>query len=205
MAYIEENLRIRRQQQDASEGSSRDLNDEFTLSERWKMEKKTADEGSVTNSLAMLTAIPEVDLGMECVIPPSLVWKLSVDHVSTDTLNFFSSTRLRNIEETEKAKRQVAEERKERKKVNTDEEHLVATRCTCLFLKFLASLREWMPCAVYRPHMKQKSDVEIMRDAKLEAMGLLPQEDRKMRHDKPQMATDELVRGYIAFGVVICL
>lgn len=40
------------------------------------------------------------------------------------------STRLRNIEETEKAKRQVAEERKERKKVNTDEEHLVATRCT---------------------------------------------------------------------------
>ena len=43
------------------------------------------------------------------------------------------SSRLRNIEETEKAKRQVAEERKERKKVNTDEEHLVATRCTCLF------------------------------------------------------------------------
>lgn len=42
------------------------------------------------------------------------------------------STRLRNIEETEKAKRQVAEERKERKKVNTDEEHLVATRCTSL-------------------------------------------------------------------------
>ncbi|KAG8218994.1 hepatocellular carcinoma-associated antigen 59-domain-containing protein [Butyriboletus roseoflavus] len=148
MAYIEENLRIRRQQQDALEGSSRDSNDEFTLSERWKTEKKTADEGSVTNSLAMLTAIPEVDLGMD--------------------------TRLRNIEETEKAKRQVAEERKERKKVNTDEEHLVATR-------------------FYRPHLKQKSDVEIMRDAKLEAMGLPPQEDRKPRHDKPQMATDEMV------------
>ncbi|KAH0840253.1 hepatocellular carcinoma-associated antigen 59-domain-containing protein [Lanmaoa asiatica] len=148
MAYIEENLKIRRQQQDAAEQSSRDPNDEYTLSERWKMEKKTADEGSVTNSLAMLTAIPEVDLGMD--------------------------TRLRNIEETEKAKRQVAEERKERTKVNTDEEHLVATR-------------------FYRPHMKQKSDVEIMRDAKLEAMGLLPQEERKPRHDKPQMATDELV------------
>ena len=43
--------------------------------------------------------------------------------------------------------------------------------------------------------MKQKSDVEIMRDAKLEAMGLPPQEDRKPRHDKPQMATDEMVRG----------
>jgi len=102
----------------------------------------------VTNSMAMLTAIPEVDLGMD--------------------------SRLRNIEETEKAKRQVAEERKERKKVNTDEEHLVATR-------------------FYRPHMKQKSDAEIMREAKLEAMGLPAQEERKQRHDKPQMATDEMV------------
>ncbi|KAI9574291.1 hepatocellular carcinoma-associated antigen 59-domain-containing protein [Boletus coccyginus] len=148
MAYIEENLKIRRMQQDASEKSTRDANDEFTLSERWKTERKTADEGSVTNSLAMLTAIPEVDLGMD--------------------------SRLRNIEETEKAKRQVAEERKERKKVNNDEEHLVATR-------------------FYRPHMKQRSDVEIMRDAKLEAMGLPPQDERKPRHDKPQMATDEMV------------
>jgi len=69
MAYIEENLKIRRLQQDASEKSTRDANDEFTLSERWKTERRTADEGSVTNSLAMLTAIPEVDLGMECVIP----------------------------------------------------------------------------------------------------------------------------------------
>ena len=89
--------------------------------------------------------------------------------------------------------------------MNTDEEHLVATRCMCLFWKFLASLRECMPCTVYRPHMKQKSDVEIMCDAKLEALGLLLQEDCKMRHDKPQMATDELVCGYIAFGVVIWL
>lgn len=70
MAYIEENLKIRREQQDASERSSRDPNDEFSLSERWKTERKTTDEGSVTNSLAMLTAIPEVDLGMECVNSP---------------------------------------------------------------------------------------------------------------------------------------
>lgn len=40
------------------------------------------------------------------------------------------STRLKNIEETEKAKRVVAEGRQEqRKKVNNDEEHLVASRC----------------------------------------------------------------------------
>ncbi len=39
------------------------------------------------------------------------------------------STRLKNIEETEKAKRIVAEERKERKKPADDEEHLAAARC----------------------------------------------------------------------------
>ena len=39
------------------------------------------------------------------------------------------STRLRNIEETEKAKRAVAEERKERRHVSHDEDHLAATRC----------------------------------------------------------------------------
>ena len=55
-----------RRTQDADE-SSRDLSDALTRSGRWKMDKKAADEGSVTNSMAMLTAIPEVDLGMECV------------------------------------------------------------------------------------------------------------------------------------------
>jgi hypothetical protein len=43
------------------------------------------------------------------------------------------STRLKNIEETEKAKRQVAEDRRDGKKevsvVRKDEEHLAASRC----------------------------------------------------------------------------
>lgn len=148
MAYIEENLKIRSRPSDQSESKpGTNAQDEFSLSERWKGEKKAADEGNVTNSMAMLTAIPEVDLGMDA--------------------------RLKNIEETEKAKRQVAEVRKERKRPN-DEEHLVATR-------------------FYRPHLKQKSDAEIMRDAKLEAMGLPPQEDRRPRGERPQMATDEVV------------
>lgn len=148
MAYIEENLKIRSRPSDSSEYKpGENAQDEFSLSERWKGEKKVADEGNVTNSMAMLTAIPEVDLGMDA--------------------------RLKNIEETEKAKRQVAEVRKERKRPN-DEEHLVATR-------------------FYRPHLKQKSDAEIMRDAKLEAMGLPPQEDRRPRGERPQMATDEVV------------
>ncbi|KAG2138057.1 hepatocellular carcinoma-associated antigen 59-domain-containing protein [Suillus bovinus] len=148
MAYIEENLKIRSRPPDPSESKpGANAEEGFSLSERWKGEKKAADEGNVTNSMAMLTAIPEVDLGMDA--------------------------RLKNIEETEKAKRQVAEVRKERKRPN-DEEHLVATR-------------------FYRPHLKQKSDAEIMRDAKLEAMGLPPQEDRRPRGERPQMATDEVV------------
>lgn len=52
--------------------------------------------------------------------------------------------------------------------------------------------------------MKQKSDVEIMREAKLEAMGLPAQEDRKPRHDKPQMATDEMVRDASTYGGDMC-
>ncbi|KAI6152382.1 hepatocellular carcinoma-associated antigen 59-domain-containing protein [Pisolithus tinctorius] len=150
MAYIEENLMIRSRPPDPSESKSKDpsAQDEFTLSERWKIEKKIANEGSVTASMSMLTAIPEVDLGMD--------------------------TRLKNIEETEKAKRQVAEERKEHKKVDNDEEHLVATR-------------------FYRPHLKQKSDAEIMRNAKLQAMGLPVPEERRPRNDRPQMATDDIV------------
>lgn len=44
----------------------------YRLSSKYKVEKKAQpnEEGSVTNSLAMLTAIPEVDLGMECVFFP---------------------------------------------------------------------------------------------------------------------------------------
>jgi hypothetical protein len=34
---------------------------------RYKVERKPREEGSVTISLSMLTATPEVDLGMECV------------------------------------------------------------------------------------------------------------------------------------------
>lgn len=54
----------------------------------------------------------------------SLTGQLSQLTHLTDT-----STRLKNIEETEKAKRQVAEERKDLKRRGDDEEHLAAARC----------------------------------------------------------------------------
>ncbi|KAF9480669.1 hypothetical protein BDN70DRAFT_856365 [Pholiota conissans] len=156
MAYIEENLKIRsrpKEESDDEGGPSIDPQEAlYNIADRWKVDKQkpTTDVGSVTNSLTMLTAIPEVDLGMD--------------------------TRLKNIEDTEKAKRVVAEGRQERKKTNNDEEHLVASR-------------------FYRPNLRAKSDADVLRDAKLEAMGMPPQDDspRRSNHERTQMATDEMV------------
>jgi len=49
-------------------GNTKDDDPFDHLDPRYKVERKLGEEGSVTNSLAMLTAIPEVDLGMECVL-----------------------------------------------------------------------------------------------------------------------------------------
>jgi len=156
MAYIEENLKIRSKPREDSDDEDKLHPDPqealYNIADRWKVEKQkpTTDVGSVTNSLSMLTAIPEVDLGMD--------------------------TRLKNIEDTEKAKRVVAEERQERKKVKNDEEHLVASR-------------------FYRPNTRAKSDADILRDAKLEAMGMPPQDDspKRSKQERTQNATDEMV------------
>ena len=72
MAYIEENMKIRRgevAEEDTEDTSADPYAELFEKSKRGK-EK---EEGSVTNSLAMLTAIPEVDLGMEYVACSSLL------------------------------------------------------------------------------------------------------------------------------------
>ena len=49
---------------------------------------------------------------------------------------------------------------------------------------------------VYQPNTRAKSDADVMRDAKLEAMGMPPQDDspRRSNHERTQMATDEIVR-----------
>lgn len=87
MAYIEENMKLRRGRQEQSAdpdtgtgstsatgaGTSAGAQDDIfnNLDPRYKVERKLGEEGSVTNSLSMLTAIPEVDLGMECVYHPN--------------------------------------------------------------------------------------------------------------------------------------
>ncbi|KAG9127882.1 hypothetical protein FRC07_007957 [Ceratobasidium sp. 392] len=158
MKYIEEEMERRQGKPGAAStttsGRSSDPYDElFRISERYKIEKKESEEGSVTNSSAMLTAIPEVDLGMD--------------------------TRLKNIEETEKAKRTVSESRRENRPQDAnDERHLAAAR-------------------FFNPHLKVQSDADAMRNAKLEAMGLPPDMDTrgyiKERDNRRDVATDEQV------------
>ncbi|KAF8494217.1 hepatocellular carcinoma-associated antigen 59-domain-containing protein [Russula emetica] len=153
MAYIEENMKQRSGPGSKPVGNIKDEDPFDHLDPRYKVERKLGEEGSVTNSLAMLTAIPEVDLGMD--------------------------TRLRNIEETEKAKLSLSHGRPrepQRRKVPDEEAHLAATR-------------------FYRPAMRAKSDADIIRDARREALGLPPaahdEEERGPRG--PRMATDEQV------------
>lgn len=72
MAYIEENLRKRRggaagDDDEPKEEATYDPHEElFRIEDKYKLKKKVVEEeGNVTNSVSMLTAIPEVDLGME--------------------------------------------------------------------------------------------------------------------------------------------
>jgi len=146
MAYIEENMKLRRGEVAEGDGDDASMDPYAELFEKSKKGKEK-EEGSVTNSLAMLTAIPEVDLGMD--------------------------NRLKNIEDTEKAKRVLNETKGERKPQNP-EAHLVATR-------------------FYQPNLKQKSDADVMRDAKLEAMGLRPEDHEPRKHKQSRMATDDVV------------
>ncbi|OCF55769.1 hypothetical protein L486_06520 [Kwoniella mangroviensis CBS 10435] len=105
--------------------------------------KKIDDEGNVTNSLGMLTSIPEVDLGMD--------------------------NRLKNIEMTEKAKREMMESRKqaalEAAEKEKEEDDYAAAR-------------------FYRPHQRVASDIYAIQEAKRIEAGLAP---------RAENATDEQV------------
>ncbi|KAG8887566.1 hypothetical protein FRB99_004228 [Tulasnella sp. 403] len=152
MAYIEENMRAIRGESSQAKGVQEASYDPhaqlYQVDERYKVGKTVLEEGNVTNSMAMLTAIPEVDLGIDI--------------------------RLRNIEETEKAKRVVEEEKRHRREHHEDDEgHLAATR-------------------FYRPRQQVTSDADALRNAKLEAMGIEPPEPRR-RAERKEVATDDVV------------
>ena len=59
---------------------------------------------------------------------------------------------------------------------------------------------------VYQPNLKAKSDADIIRDAKLAAMGLLPEEHEPRRQsERSQMATDEIVSIAILIPLSSCV
>lgn len=69
MAYIEENIQKRKgdtaTKSNQDEGPRDPYEELYRITDRFNAQKNVDEEGNVTNSLAMLTAIPEVDLGME--------------------------------------------------------------------------------------------------------------------------------------------
>lgn len=72
MAYIEEELKKKREQAGEAEtledGQVKKIDPReeiWNIAEEFKLKRKAVDEGSVTLSTTMLTAIPEVDLGIE--------------------------------------------------------------------------------------------------------------------------------------------
>ena len=98
---------------------------------------------------------------------------------------------------TEKAKQALTQARKDRaKRQNDDEEHLSAARCTCMPLQKHPFAFLSLFSLVFRANTRMKSDADIIRDARLEAMGLPPAEESELHRGnrKPQMATDEMVR-----------
>ncbi|KAK7024235.1 hypothetical protein VNI00_016452 [Paramarasmius palmivorus] len=70
MAYIAEHLQIPSRAKDDGDGKNKPLDSQealYQVPERWKVEQKKQETNNenITNSMTMLTATPEVDLGME--------------------------------------------------------------------------------------------------------------------------------------------
>ncbi|KAK4688155.1 hypothetical protein P7C73_g1959, partial [Tremellales sp. Uapishka_1] len=124
----------------------------YQIAERYKLEhlrRKDDEEGNVTSSLGMLTGIPEVDLGMD--------------------------NRLKNIEETEKAKREMMKQRDNPVEPKRDHD------------------TDYTAARFFRPQHRVPSDVYIMEDAKREAAGLPPAAKPKYDGPRHENATDEQV------------
>ncbi|KAG8834873.1 hypothetical protein FRC17_006618 [Serendipita sp. 399] len=160
MAYIEENLKLLKEKAGDSSGQPEVAQDPtkseeemLKFGDKYKTHGVELKEGSVTSSLAMLSAIPEVDLGMDA--------------------------RLRNIQETEKAKRAAAEEKQTQRvvggRLDPDQARLAATR-------------------FYNPHLRQQTDEQLLMQAKYEALGLAMPEKQRRHNDRTEVASDEAVQ-----------
>lgn len=108
MAYIDKEMAKRKGEatDEVQEEAADPREALYGLAERYQVEGlkvDSDDEGNVTNSIGMLSAIPEIDLGME--------------------------NRLRNIEETERAKRELIETRKAEASAPREDDPLAGQRC----------------------------------------------------------------------------
>lgn len=169
MAYIEEELQRRRKDAIAAgtvESSepilkgldaiaSLDPRDElYKIAEKYRINKKPVVEGNVTLSATMLTSIPEVDLGID--------------------------NRIRNFEATEKAKRQLTEQRAAHQ--NNHSGHGSSTKPVADTKEHFAADRFLLP-----NHMKPNpfgADLDSLKIARLEKEGLFEEAEALRRELK---------------------
>ncbi|KDN50411.1 hypothetical protein K437DRAFT_293618 [Tilletiaria anomala UBC 951] len=168
MAFIEEQMAKRRAEQHGGSESAATgliesdvrkaiLNPEdelYKIAEQYKDLQKSRitenEEGNVTLSAAMLTSIPEYDLGIE--------------------------TKLKNIEETERAKKTLYEQRHGLTRAKKDNQAADEPFAAARFMRSRAIVA---------------SDATALRNARLEAAGeAIPAQQQR---DRKEMATDQLV------------
>lgn len=112
------------------------------------------------------------------------------------------SRKLKNIEDTEKAKRRLAEE-KEAAKLQADDEEFAADRCESAPVHRLASTADVQLLTVYRARRPLESDADALAKARREAAAGEAPEPSK-RHGgsgRRELATDDQVSETRAGGI----
>lgn len=164
----------------------------YKLADKYKPQKaEKEEEGSVAGSLAMLTAIPEVDLGMEYVrgSPAAGASGLTV-------LLQCSPQKHRGNGEGETPRCGCSEGAENPGQWGRPVDTM------CVLAPAYVPLTTNAPIAVFQQNQRPKSDADLIEDARREAMGLPPQEDIRRHNDRNQMATDEYVRSLTCGSLV---
>ncbi|WAR53046.1 hypothetical protein PtB15_2B475 [Puccinia triticina] len=168
MSYIEEELQRRRKEAIAAGAiessepilkgldaiASLDPRDElYKIAEKYRIQKKPVVEGNVTLSATMLTSIPEVDLGID--------------------------NRIRNFEATEKAKRQLSEQRAQQSQQGKATPGTSGTSTTGAMLETNSKEHFAADRFLLPNHMKQNplNELDSLKIARLESEGLFEEAD----------------------------
>lgn len=193
MAFIEKELKKRRGQESGEFDAEKEMQkldprDElFRVAEKYRIQKPNVDEGNVATSSAMLTAIPEVDLGIE-----SVQGFISEQRLADESY----SNRLKNIEATEVAKRRLLEVREKVRSASASTGGQLADYHDSTY----AGTR------FFRHNKGNQTEFDALRAAKIEAGIEDDSEDEKYESEmseyfkkegrnvgRGQMATDDIV------------